>query len=140
MMTVGIVVSEFNNDITDKLLHNALMRLNEKKVLPENIIIKKVPGAVEIPLIAQQLAKQKKQKNIEAIICLGAVVRGETGHYDAVCQQVSYGCQRIALDFDIPVIFEVLMTDTEELAYARLHKGADAVDVAFEMSALMKSC
>src|SRR5262249_4934638 len=99
-----------------------------------------VPGAIEIPIMVQRLAKTTRY---EAIIALGAVIRGETTHYDYVCQQVSYGCQRLALDYNLPVIFGVLTTDTEEQALDRVggqhgHKGRDAVDTAIEMVKVLR--
>lgn len=135
----AIVVSEFNNTITEKLLQGALARLNESGILMDHITVVRVPGAVEIPLAAQWLAKSAHYR---AIICLGAVIRGETSHYDYVCEQVSQGCQRIMLDFSIPVIFGVLTTETEEQAEERTggthgHKGKEAADAALSMTALL---
>lgn len=129
----AIVVSEFNQEVTNKLLQGALARFEELAMTDVNVI--KVPGAVEIPFAAQLLAKKRQY---HAIICLGAVIRGETSHYDYVCQQVSDGCQRVMLDYEIPVIFGVLTTDTEEQALARCggihgHKGKEAVDTAVNM-------
>lgn len=137
---IAIVVSRFNEAITEKLLQGALERLSELGVKEETLTVIKVPGAVEIPLTAQMLAKKNKH---HAIICLGAVIRGETSHYDYVCQQVSYGCQRVMLDHTIPVIFGVLTTENEEQAEARVggihgHKGKEAVDAAMEMLEVVK--
>jgi 6,7-dimethyl-8-ribityllumazine synthase len=95
-----------------------------------------VPGAVEIPLIAQKLCEKS---DIDAVICLGAVVRGETSHYDYVCQQVSNGCQNVALSHGKPVIFGILTTEDEAQALARVSKGAECVDAAVKMVALCKS-
>lgn len=134
-MKIAIVTSQFNHEITDKLLATALERLKEKNVADENIHSVRVPGAVEIPLIAQKFAKQNKY---DAILCMGAVIRGETSHYDYVCQQVSYGCQRVALDHHIPVIFGVLTTENEEQAEARINTARDWVDGAFTMVELIK--
>ena len=97
-------------------------------------------GAIEIPLIVQHLAKTQKY---EAIIALGAVVRGETTHYDYVCQQVSMGCQQVALDNHLPVIFGILTTENEQQALDRVggqhgHKGYDAVNSAFAMIQLLR--
>ena len=97
-------------------------------------------GAIEIPLTAQRLAKTEQ---FEAIICLGAVIMGETKHFDYVCEQVSYGCQKVALTYDIPVIFGVLTTSTEEQAYDRVggkqgHIGRSAVDTAFELISTLR--
>ncbi|MDI9819311.1 MULTISPECIES: 6,7-dimethyl-8-ribityllumazine synthase [unclassified Legionella] len=132
---VAVVVSRFNYAITQELKRGALDRLSERGFRPEDIIVVEVPGAVEIPLVAKRLAMQKQAS---AIIALGAVIRGETSHYDYVCEQVSNGCQRIALDYDLPVIFGVLTTENEAQAWERLggshgHKGKDAADCAIDM-------
>lgn len=132
---IAIVVSQFNSNITDELLEGALSRLKELEIDATNITTIHVPGAIEIPLATQLLASNKIY---DAIICLGAVIRGETNHYDYVCQQVSYGCQRVMLDFNIPVIFGVLTTDNEAQALDRIggkegHKGKEAADVALTM-------
>lgn len=132
---IAIVVSQFNQNVTDELLSGALSRLAELNIDSENIKVTHVPGAIEIPLTAQLLAASRVY---DAIICLGAVIRGETSHYDYVCQQVSYGCQRVMLDFNIPVIFGILTTENEEQATDRIggkqgHKGKEAVDAAMAM-------
>lgn len=135
----SIVVSEFNGHITEKLLDGALSRLTERGIDRDNIYVAKVPGAVEIPLIAKLLAKLNKYK---AIICLGAVIRGDTDHYNYVCDQVSQGCQKVMLEFDVPVIFGVLTTNNDDQALARVggeegHKGIYAADAALQMAALV---
>ncbi|VVC77033.1 6,7-dimethyl-8-ribityllumazine synthase [Aquicella siphonis] len=134
----AIIVSRFNEHVTEKLLKGALERLAEKKIQDSDITVIRVPGAVEIPLAAQLIAKKGRHS---AIICLGAVIRGETSHYDSVCQQVSQGCQRVMLDYSIPVIFGILTTENDEQALDRAggthgHKGKDAVDTAMEMAHL----
>lgn len=139
-MSIAIVVSRFNQEITERLLQGAVERLCELGLSETDLHITWVPGAIELPLAAQQFAKRE---DCDAVICLGAVIRGETGHYEYVCQQVSYGCQRVALDFDIPVIFGVLTTDNEQQALARAggehgHKGREAADTAVEMIALIE--
>ncbi|MES2614666.1 MAG: 6,7-dimethyl-8-ribityllumazine synthase [Bdellovibrionota bacterium] len=138
---IAVVVSRFNEEITQLLLSGALARLQEFQFSEELVTVVWVPGAVEIPLTTQHLAQSKK---FQAIVCLGAVVRGETTHYDYVCQQVSQGCQKVGLENNIPVIFGVLTTENEEQAFARVggthgHKGCDAVDTACEMVSLLKS-
>lgn len=138
--SIAIVVSRFNQEITQKLYDGAIQRLQELNFDTKQITVVWVPGAVEIPLAAQRLAKCEKY---EAIICLGAVIMGETKHFDYVCEQVSYGCQTVALTHDIPVIFGVLTTDTEEQAYDRVggrhgHKGRCAVDAAFEFISVLR--
>lgn len=140
-MKIAIIVSRFNQEITQRLLQGAEERLSEVGLSHDQFPVTWAPGAIELPLAAQQFAKREE---FSAIICLGAVIRGETDHYDYVCQQVSYGCQRVALDFDIPVIFGVLTTENEEQALARTggahgHKGREAADAAMEMIAIMQS-
>lgn len=136
---IAIVVSRFNTEVTEKLLAGAVTRLDELGITAANVCL--VPGAVEIPLIAQQLAKSQRY---DAVIALGAVIRGETTHYDYVCQQVSYGCQKVALEQQLPVIFGVLTTENDEQALERVggshgHKGRDAADAAIEMIQLLRT-
>ncbi|MCD6047900.1 MAG: ribH [Gammaproteobacteria bacterium] len=138
MTNYAIVVSEFNQEITSKLLEGALQRFAEQGIAEKNITVMQVPGAVEIPLAAQRLIKHH---NAQAVICLGAVIRGDTDHYDYVCQMVSQGCMQVMLQHDTPVIFGILTTDNEEQALARVggnhgHKGKDAVDAAIKMVSL----
>lgn len=132
---IAIIVSEFNQKITDKLLAGAKDRCKQLSIDQRQLEIVSVPGAVEIPFAAQLLAKSGQY---HSIICLGAVIRGETSHYDYVCQQVSYGCQRVALDYSLPVIFGILTTENEAQALDRVggahgHKGKEAVDTAVAM-------
>ena len=122
---VAIVVSCFNEEVTDKLYEGAIQRLRERNILPKAIDVVWVPGAIEIPLAAQRLARSARYT---AIICLGAVICGETDHYNYVCQQVSGGCQRVSLEHDLPVVFGVLTTNNKLQALARAggahgHKG-----------------
>lgn len=136
---IAIIVSRFNEDITQALKQGALECLEERGFKSEDISVIDVPGAVEIPLIAKLLAKQSK---VKAIITLGAVIRGETTHYDYVCKQVSDGCQQVMLDYEVPVIFGVLTTENEAQAWDRLggahgHKGRDAAECAIEMVNLL---
>lgn len=136
----AIVYSDFNTAITQALFQGARARLIERGIHESQVEVVKVPGAIEIPLIAQLFAQQKKYA---AIICLGAVIRGETSHYDYVCQQVSQGCQKVMLDFNIPVIFGVLTTENEAQAQARCggsdgHKGVEAADAALHMVEVIK--
>ena len=138
--SIAIVVSRFNFDVTKTLLSGAKDRLKELGFTDNQITVCWVPGAIEIPLAAQRLAQLG---NFEALVALGAVIRGETDHYDYVCQQVSYGCQRVALQNDIPVIFGVLTTAKEEQAVERSggkhgHKGREAIDAAVEMAAILR--
>ncbi len=137
---VAIVVSEYNETITSKLLKGALARLLEVGMDEKSIAVIKVPGAVEIPLTVACLAKINKY---QAIICLGAVIRGETSHYDYVCQMVSQGCLQVMLEFNIPVVFGVLTTDNIEQAEDRVggkegHKGVEAADTAMSMMSVVQ--
>lgn len=136
----AIVVSRFNQEVTDKLLEGTHQRLLESGIDAKNIFIARVPGAVEIPLTAKLLAKSNKYA---AIICLGCVIRGDTDHYDYVCQQISYGCQRVMLEHEVPVIFGVLTTNNEEQALDRVggkegHKGIEAADAALTMVSVVQ--
>lgn len=137
---IAIVVSRFNLEVTSKLLDGALARLKERGFEDSQITVACVPGAVEIPIAAQKLVRA----GAGAVIALGAVIRGETTHYDYVCSQASDGCLRVSLDTGVPVIFGVLTTENEEQAFDRVggnhgHKGVDAVDVAVEMYSLSKA-
>lgn len=138
----AIVVSEYNTEVTDKLLEGALLRFAELNISHEQLTVEKVPGAIEIPLVAKLLAKSNQYR---AIVCLGAVIRGETGHYDFVCQQVSDGCLEVMLAYEIPVIFGVLTTNNLAQALARVggevgHKGVEAVDAAMAMVKVVDRC
>lgn len=135
---IAIVVSQFNREITDALLNGAVGLLQDKLIHEYTVV--KVPGAIEIPLIAQQLACSHK---FDAIIALGAVIRGETSHYDYVCEQVSQGCQKVMLDHQLPVIFGILTTENEEQCWDRLggkhgHKGREAAQAALDMVSIIR--
>lgn len=137
---VGIVVSRFNELITNKLLEGALNTLQQYDVAEENIYVVEVPGAYEIPLLAQKLAEKE---NIDAVLTLGAVIRGETPHFDFVSSEVASGVTRVSLDCKKPVIFGVLTTDTIEQALARTgvklgNKGSEAATAAIEMVNLLQ--
>ena len=132
---LAIVVSRFNEMITKNLLHGALDILTRYGVQNDQIDIVWVPGAFEIPFIANQLALKKE---FEAIICLGAVIQGATPHFDYVCSQVASGVSQVALTHQLPVIFGVLTTHTIEQAVERAgtksgNKGAEAAQAALEM-------
>jgi 6,7-dimethyl-8-ribityllumazine synthase len=139
--SIGIVVSKFNKAITDNLLKGALEGLKAYGIQEENISVAYVPGTVEIPLAAQKFAESG---DVDAVIALGAVIRGDTNHYDYVCQMVSSGVQQVALETGTPVIFSVLTTDTEEQAKARSkpksgkdNKGYEGALAALEMVSLV---
>ncbi|MCI1591989.1 6,7-dimethyl-8-ribityllumazine synthase [Heyndrickxia oleronia] len=139
-LKVGIVVGRFNEFITGKLLGGALDALKRHGVDEENIQIAWVPGAFEIPFIAQKMAKSNKY---DAIITLGTVIRGSTPHFDYVCNEAAKGIAAISLNTGIPVIFGVLTTETIEQAIERAgtkagNKGWDAAVSAIEMANLSK--
>ena len=135
----GIVVSRFNDFITEKLLGGALDALTRTGAKENDIQIIKVPGAFEIPLAAKKAAQTGRY---DAVICLGAVIRGATPHFDYVCAEVSKGVAQVGLDFGLPIIFGVLTTDTVEQAIDRAgtksgNKGWHAAMSAVEMANLM---
>jgi 6,7-dimethyl-8-ribityllumazine synthase len=135
----GLIVSRFNDFITERLLGGALDALKRNGADDDNITIVKVPGAFEIPLIAQKMASSKKY---DAIIAIGAVIRGSTSHYDYVCAEVSKGVASVSLNSGVPVLFGVLTTDTIEQAIERAgskagNKGFEAAMAAIEMVDIM---
>ena len=137
---VGIVVARFNEFITSKLLGGAIDGLKRENVKDEDIDVAWVPGAFEIPLIAKKMAASKKY---DAVICLGAVIRGATSHYDYVCAEVSKGIAQVSMTSDIPVMFGVLTTDTIEQAVERAgtkagNKGFECAQGAIEMVNLIR--
>ncbi len=139
-MKVGIVVSRFNDFITSKLLSGAEDALLRHNVNPDDIHVAWVPGAFEIPLIASKMAKSGKY---DAVIALGAVIRGSTTHYDYVCSEVSKGCANVSLNSDIPVMFGVLTTENIEQAIERAgskagNKGSECAVGAIEMVNLIR--
>ncbi|HMA60436.1 MAG TPA: 6,7-dimethyl-8-ribityllumazine synthase [Halanaerobiales bacterium] len=132
---VGIVVGRFNEFISSKLLEGALDGLKRHDVEEEDIEIAWVPGSFEIPLTAKKMAQTGKY---DGVICLGAVIRGETPHFDYVSNEVSKGVAKVGLDTEIPVIFGVLTTDTIEQAISRAgtksgNKGFEAAQTLVEM-------
>ena len=138
---VGIVCARFNEFIVSKLLGGCENVLLRHGVQPDDISVAWVPGAFEIPLIASRMARSGKY---DAVIALGAVIRGSTSHYDYVCSEVSKGVASVALNSDIPVMFGVLTTDTIEQAIERAgtkagNKGADCAQGAIEMVNLIRA-
>ncbi len=137
---VGIVAARFNEFIVSKLLAGALDALKRHGVKEQNIDIAWVPGAFEIPLIASKMAKSAKY---DGIICLGAVIRGSTSHYDYVCSEVSKGIANVSLKADIPVMFGVITTENIEQAIERAgtkagNKGFESAVAFIEMANLIK--
>jgi 6,7-dimethyl-8-ribityllumazine synthase len=136
----GVVVGRFNEFISGKLLSGALDALKRHGIAEEDVEVAWVPGAFEIPLVAKKMAKTDKY---DAIICLGAVIRGATPHFDYVCAEASKGVAKIGLDTELPVMFGVITTDTIEQAIERAgtkagNKGWDAAIGALEMANLME--
>ncbi len=137
---VGIVASRFNEFITSKLLEGAVDGLIRHDVREEDISVAWVPGAFEIPLIASKMAKSGAY---DAVICLGAVIRGSTSHYDYVCNEVSKGIAAVSLETGVPVMFGVLTTENIEQAVERAgtkagNKGYDCAVGAIEMVNLIR--
>ena len=137
----GIVVARFNSFISEKLLEGALDSLIRSGVAESDIEVARVPGAYEIPLIAKKLAASQK---FDAIICLGAVIRGATPHFDVVVNEVSKGTAQVSLDAGLPVLFGVLTTETIEQAIERAgtkagNKGGEVAIAAIEMANLVES-
>ena len=137
----AIIQSRFNDFITDKLLEASLDCLRRHNCEERNITVIKVPGAFEIPVTADKIASQKKY---DAIICLGAVIRGATPHFEYISSSVSNGISQTALKYSVPIIFGVLTTDTVEQAIERAgtkagNKGWDAALSAIEMADLCQN-
>lgn len=137
---IGIVASRFNEFITSKLVGGAEDCLKRHGVSDDDITVAWVPGAYEIPLIAKKMSKSGKY---DAVICLGAVIRGATSHYDYVCNEVSKGIAQVSLECEIPVLFGVVTTDSIEQAIERAgtkagNKGYDCAMSALEMINLIK--
>ena len=137
---VGIVAARFNEFITSKLLGGALDGLKRHEVSEDCVDVAWVPGAFEIPLIASKMAKSGKY---DAVICLGAVIRGSTSHYDYVCSEVSKGVASVSLETGVPVMFGVLTTENIEQAIERAgtkagNKGYDCALGAVEMVNLIR--
>ncbi|MBF0377317.1 MAG: 6,7-dimethyl-8-ribityllumazine synthase [Desulfamplus sp.] len=135
----GIIASRFNDFITERLVGGAIDALIRSGASDSDITLMKVPGAFEIPLAAQKMVKTGKY---DAVICVGAVIRGATSHYDYVCAEVSKGIASVSLDSGVPVIFGILTTDTIEQAIERAgtkagNKGFDSAIAAIEMANLM---
>jgi 6,7-dimethyl-8-ribityllumazine synthase len=128
---VGVVVARFNGELTSELLTRALDELERAGVGREAVTVIPVPGAFELPLAAMALAKTRRYS---CIVALGAVIRGETPHFEYVASEAASGLQLAGLETGVPVAFGVLTTDSEDQARARLHKGAEAVRTALEMA------
>ena len=138
---IGLVVSKFNEFVTNRLTSAAVDTLKNQGVEEEHIDTVRVPGALEIPLVARHLAGSKQY---DAVICLGAVIRGETPHFDYISAEMSRGIAQASWETGIPIVFGVLTTNTAEQALERSgesekNRGVDAARTAIEMATLMKS-
>jgi len=138
-LRIGIVVSRFNEFITEQLTKGALAKLEERGCPLENIQVVRVPGAWELPLVAKKLAS----RGYHALIALGAVVRGDTPHFDYVAGGASDGLSRVSLETGVPIAFGVLTADNMQQAMDRAggksgNKGAEAADVAIELANLLR--
>lgn len=136
----GIVAAKFNQRVTGMLLRACVDALESHGVGSDAIHVVRVPGAFEIPLVAQTMAKSG---HLDAVICLGAVIRGDTPHFDYICSEVSRGIGQVALDSGIPIIFGVLTTETVAQAEERadpkkFNRGGDAAKSAIEMVQVMR--
>jgi 6,7-dimethyl-8-ribityllumazine synthase len=139
-LRIGVCCGRFNRHITDRLLTSTVRTLAERGVAEDDTTIRWVPGAYELPLVSQALVTRWKA---DAVIALGAVIRGETGHYDLVAGECAAGLQRVQLDTGVPVVFGVLTTENEEQALARSgdgeDKGEEFAEVAIEMANLLRA-
>lgn len=131
--TVGLVVSRFNGEISNRLLESALAALGQAGVAEERITVMPVPGAFELPIGAMALAKTRRYS---CVVALGCVIRGETAHFEYVAGEAASGLQLAGLETGVPVAFGVLTVDTAEQAEARVDKGAQAARAALEMADL----
>lgn len=140
-MKIGVVTARFNSEVTDLLEKGARQVLEGAGIKGKNLIMISVPGAFEVPLAAKLLFEKKK---VDGVVALGAVIRGDTTHYDYVCMAVERGCSQLALEYKKPVGFGILTTENDEQAMARAggahgNKGADAAHVVLEMCNLVKA-
>ncbi len=132
---VGIVAAEFNSEICDALLENALAAAEACGIKRDMIIVYRVPGSVEIPVILRALAEKKPY---DCLVAIGCVVRGETPHFDYVAKIVAEGVLEVTMRYGIPVGFGVLTCDTQEQAKARLHAGEGAMQAALQCAKIIK--
>ena len=137
-MRFAVVVARFNREITEQLLDGAERIMRKRDAA--DVMVVWVPGAFEIPVVAKRLAASG---TVDAVVCLGAVIRGETAHFEYVAGEAAAGITRAALDTGVPVIFGVLTVDTREQAHDRLggkegHKGEEAALTAIEMASLLR--
>ncbi len=136
-LSIGIVMSRFNQDVCEGLLSAAVDELLNLGVADEDILITTVPGALEIPLVLQTMADSEQ---FDALIALGAVIRGETYHFEIVSNEMAAGINRVGLDTGMPIANGVLTTEDDDQAIARMHeKGSDCARTAVEMVHLLRA-
>lgn len=136
-LRIGVVMSRFNSDIGDALLASCTHALHKHGVPASNVVLVTVPGALEIPLAARQMALSGR---VDALVVLGAVVRGDTYHFEIVANEMAAGITRVQLDTGVPIANAVLTTDTDEQAHARTAtKGAEAAACAIEMAHTLRA-
>ena len=139
-LSIAVVSSRFNSDVSDRLLDGALAELDRNGVRAEDVIVIAVPGAFEIPTAALEAARS----GVDAVVCVGAVIRGETPHFDYVAGEAARGIAQVSRETGVPVLFGVVTTDTLEQALARAggsagNKGAEAACGAIEMARLLRA-
>ncbi len=132
---VGIVVAQFNRDVTEGLLKSVEKKLAEYRVPKKNITICPVAGSVEMPVVLKAFAETGKY---DCLVALGAVIRGDTAHFDYVCKIVSEGILRVMMDYGVPVGFGVLTMENKEQALVRFHVGGEAVEAALQTARTIK--
>lgn len=132
---VGVVVAQFNRDITDKLLASCLAKLSDYRVPKKNITVCRVPGSIELPVVLQALAKRKRY---DCLVALGAVIRGATDHYDFVIKLACEGISRVSLDYKVPIGFGLLTCKNKTQARARLAAGGLAAEAALQAARVVR--
>jgi 6,7-dimethyl-8-ribityllumazine synthase len=135
-LRLGIVVARFNSYITDRMLESALARLDELGVSDSDVTVAHVPGAFELPVTAAAMARSDKY---DAVICIGAIIEGETAHFEYVSKESADGIARLSVDTGVPVIFGVQTTYTTDQAFARIGHASGYAEGAVEMANLLRS-
>ena len=135
-LRIGVAVARFNSYITDRMLETALSRLGELGVSDTDVTVAHVPGAFELPVVAAAMARSG---GYDAVICIGAVIEGETAHFEYVSKEAADGIERVSVDTGVPVIFGVQTTYTTDQAYARIGHAAGYAEAAIEMVNLLRT-
>jgi 6,7-dimethyl-8-ribityllumazine synthase len=126
---VGVAVARFNSDITDAMVENLMKGSQDYKIDPKNITVLRVPGAVELPLLLQNMALSEK---FDCLVCLGCVIRGDTTHYDYVCKYVTEGVMQVSLGLNVPIGFGVLTVENHDQALARIATGFGSLEASIQ--------